>query len=131
MTPLVTNIQKYSIHDGDGIRTSVFFKGCPLRCIWCHNPETQKFTNQLLTSREKCTGCGYCVPVCPNHAIEIVDGKAELDAKLCTVCGKCTDVCPQDIRETAGKEYTVQELMKELQKDEMFYEEFYLRLSSL
>ena len=123
MTPLVTNIQKYSIHDGDGIRTSVFFKGCPLRCVWCHNPETQKYANQLLTSNEKCTGCGYCVPACPNHAIRIVDGKSQTDMSLCKVCGKCTEVCPQNIRETAGREYTVPELVKELRKDEMFYEE--------
>ena len=123
MTPLVTNIQKYSIHDGDGIRTSVFFKGCPLRCVWCHNPETQKYKNQLLTSYEKCTGCGFCVPVCESHAIQIINGKAELDTKRCTVCGKCTEVCPQNIRETAGKEYTIPELIKELRKDEMFYEE--------
>ncbi|OUP01291.1 radical SAM protein [Drancourtella sp. An210] len=123
MTPLVTNIQKYSIHDGDGIRTSVFFKGCPLKCTWCHNPETQKYTNQLLTNELKCTGCGYCAEECPEHAIRIEGGKALTDQKACTLCGKCTDVCPQNLREMAGKTYTVKELVKELKKDEMFYEE--------
>lgn len=123
MIPMVTNIQKYSIHDGDGIRTSVFFKGCPLRCVWCHNPETQKYAKQLLTDTEKCTGCGSCEPICENHAIHIADGKSQTDPVRCAVCGRCTQVCPQNIRETAGKEYTIPELVKELRKDEMFYEE--------
>lgn len=123
MAPLVTNIQKYSIHDGDGIRTSVFFKGCPLNCVWCHNPETQKYTNQLLTMEAKCTGCGYCAQACPEHAIQIENGKAVTDFDICNLCGKCTEVCPQNLREMAGKEYTVNELVKELKKDEMFYEE--------
>ena len=79
---LVTNIQKYSIHDGDGIRTTVFFKGCPLRCAWCHNPETQKFERQILTNREKCTGCMACVNVCPNGAISIEDGKSVTDYEI-------------------------------------------------
>lgn len=120
---LVTNIQKYSIHDGDGIRTTVFFKGCPLRCAWCHNPETQKFERQILTNREKCTGCMACVNVCPNGAISIEDGKSVTDYEKCTGCGVCVTHCLQNIREVAGKEYTVRELLKELKKDEMFYEE--------
>lgn len=120
---LITNIQKYSIHDGDGIRTSVFFKGCPLRCVWCHNPETHMFHSQILTNREKCTGCGACVSVCPKKAIQIVDGKAVTDHELCDGCGTCVDYCLLNIREVAGTEYTVKELVKELKKDEMFYEE--------
>ena len=120
---LVTNIQKYSIHDGDGIRTSVFFKGCPLKCAWCHNPETQKFQRQILTNREKCTGCMACMQVCPNGAIHMEDGKAVTDFEKCTGCGACVTHCLQNIREVAGKEYTVRELVKELKKDEMFYEE--------
>nr|WP_317282800.1 trans-4-hydroxy-L-proline dehydratase activase [uncultured Sellimonas sp.] len=123
MIPLVTNIQKYSIHDGDGIRTSVFFKGCPLKCVWCHNPETQKYTNQLLTDDTKCTGCGYCVQACPQHAIRIKDGKSVTDKEICSICGKCTNVCPLNIREMSGKEYEIKDLVKELKKDEMFYEE--------
>ena len=71
---LVTNIQKYSIHDGDGIRTTVFFKGCPLRCAWCHNPETQKWKRQILTNQEKCTGCMECERVCPNGAVRMENG---------------------------------------------------------
>lgn len=120
---LITNIQRYSIHDGDGIRTSVFFKGCPLRCKWCHNPETQSFKKQILTNREKCTGCMSCMQVCPNGAVSILDHRAVTDHSLCDGCGKCATFCLNNIREAAGKEYTVDALVKELRKDEMFYEE--------
>lgn len=121
--PLVTNIQKYSIHDGDGIRTSVFFKGCPLKCVWCHNPETQNFKKQILTNREKCTGCGACVKACPSGAIRMEDGKAVTDHDKCTGCGVCTDYCLQNIREIAGEAYEIRDLVKMLRKDQMFYEE--------
>ena len=120
---LVTNIQKYSIHDGDGIRTTVFFKGCPLKCEWCHNPETQRFERELQCDKEKCVGCGTCAKVCPNDAITMVDGKPELDKEKCQLCGKCDNFCPQGIREIVGQEYPVKELVKELMKDRMFYEQ--------
>ncbi|MEE1086371.1 MAG: trans-4-hydroxy-L-proline dehydratase activase [Schaedlerella sp.] len=123
MSVFITNIQKYSIHDGDGIRTTVFFKGCPLRCRWCHNPETQFFCKQLMVDFEKCTGCGNCISECPEHAVHMKDGKAVMDFVYCTACGICTTSCLSNIREVAGKEYTVRELIKELAKDEMFYEE--------
>lgn len=120
---LITDIQKYSIHDGDGIRTTVFFKGCRLKCVWCHNPETQSHRRELLYNQEKCVGCGACEAVCPSKAITMQDGKAWTDRTRCTACGACTDVCNLNLREIAGKEYTVNELVKELRKDEMFYEE--------
>ena len=123
MKPLVTNIQKYSIHDGDGIRTSVFFKGCPLKCMWCHNPETQNFNKQVLTNREKCVVCRTCEKACPNGAIRLEDGKMVTDRVLCEACGTCTEYCLLNIREIAGKEYEVKELVKELKKDLMFYEQ--------
>ena len=69
----ITNIQKFSIHDGDGIRTTVFFKGCPLKCEWCHNPETQRFEKEMQVDREKCTGCGTCASVCPNGAVRMTE----------------------------------------------------------
>lgn len=120
---LITDIQKYSIHDGDGIRTTVFFKGCALKCQWCHNPETQKAEKELLYKEEGCIGCGACSKVCPNGAVSIQNGKAHTDRNMCTACGECTDVCSLNLREIAGKEYTAEELVKELKKDEMFYEE--------
>lgn len=119
----ITNIQKYSIHDGDGIRTTVFFKGCPLKCVWCHNPETQRYERELQYDKEKCVGCGACAKVCPRGAITMVENKPVLDSELCTLCGKCEVYCPEGIRETVGQEYPVKALVKEIMKDRMFYEQ--------
>nr|WP_303182846.1 trans-4-hydroxy-L-proline dehydratase activase [Lachnoclostridium phocaeense] len=119
----ITNIQKFSIHDGDGIRTTVFFKGCPLKCEWCHNPETQRFEREMQVDREKCTGCGTCQAVCPAGAVHMEDGHPVLDAAACTLCGKCVNFCPAGLREIVGQEYPVRELVRELMKDQMFYEE--------
>lgn len=119
----ITNIQKFSIHDGDGIRTTVFFKGCPLKCRWCHNPETQRFEKEMQIDREKCTGCGACAAICPNGAIHMEEGRPIWNSDACTFCGKCENFCPTGIREIIGREYTVKELLKELMKDQMFYEE--------
>ncbi len=119
----ITNIQKFSIHDGDGIRTSVFFKGCPLRCAWCHNPETQRYEREMQFDKEKCAGCGTCAQVCPDQAIVMKEGKPVLDRSACTLCGKCENFCPAGIRRIIGREYTVKELVKELMKDQIFYED--------
>ena len=120
----VTNIQKYSIHDGDGIRTTVFFKGCPLRCRWCHNPETQRFEPELQADIQKCTGCGRCAAACPQGAISISsDGKAVTDREKCTVCGKCENACLGNYRIIVGREYPVKELVRICLQDQMFYEE--------
>lgn len=119
----ITNIQKYSIHDGDGIRTTVFFKGCPLKCVWCHNPETQGYERELQYDKEKCVGCGACAKVCPQGAITMMENKPVLDRELCTLCGKCEVYCPEGIRETVGQEYPVKALVKEIMKDRMFYEQ--------
>lgn len=120
---LITSIQKYSIHDGDGIRTTVFFKGCLLKCVWCHNPETQSYRPQMLYDKEHCVGCRSCEGVCPAKAIQEQDGRMVTDLSLCNACGTCLDSCHLNLREVAGKEYTIGELVKELKKDEMFYEE--------
>ena len=102
--PYIINIQKYSIHDGDGIRTTVFFKGCGLRCLWCHNPESQSFEKELMFSDEKCVGCGSCSRFCPEHAIEIEsDGKAHTNPLKCVRCGECSDFCLNDAREKIGR----------------------------
>ncbi|MEG1049301.1 MAG: glycyl-radical enzyme activating protein [Oscillospiraceae bacterium] len=121
--PFVFNIQKYSIHDGNGIRTTLFFKGCPLTCLWCHNPESQRFPTELMVYRNRCVDCGACIPSCPNNANKLVDGHLVMDRTLCNACGKCVDSCLQNAREIIGKTYTIKELVKEASKDMMFYEE--------
>lgn len=123
--PYVFNTQKYSIHDGDGIRTTVFFKGCALSCWWCHNPESQKFQPELMMNYEKCTGCGSCSNFCPEHAIHIDESThvAVTDFDKCVQCFSCTDFCIQNNREVAGKQYEIKELMKIIDKDKAFYEE--------
>ena len=121
--PFIFNIQKYSIHDGDGIRTTVFFKGCPLRCGWCHNPESQDFNPELLYAAGKCTGCSECVSVCPWGANRIENGKAVFDRERCSHCGRCVEVCLGQARELAGKCWPLESLIAELEKDRAFYEE--------
>ena len=120
--PYVTNIQKYSIHDGKGIRTTVFFKGCPLSCTWCHNPETQRYDNCALFYEERCTGCAACVTMCPQHAVQLKEGHAVTDPEICTACGTCLDECFQNAREISGKTYKLSDLVQEVLKDMVFYE---------
>lgn len=121
--PCVFNIQKFSIHDGNGIRTTIFFKGCPLSCLWCHNPESQRYTQEMLIYHDRCTACGACAAHCPSGVNSIVDGVLQVDRSKCTACGVCTDWCLNNAREIAGKHYTVQELVKEAEKDRAFYEQ--------
>ena len=122
-TPYIFNIQKFSTHDGDGVRTTIFFKGCPLRCMWCHNPESQHYYKELIFHHHKCTACSRCVAKCKQGANSIVDGKIVFDRSKCTACGVCTDWCITEARELAGKEYTVDALVKEAMKDKIFYEQ--------
>lgn len=122
-SPYIFNIQKFSTHDGDGVRTTIFFKGCPLRCMWCHNPESQQYERQIIFHSHKCTACGKCVVKCPQGANRIEDGRLIFDRSQCTACGKCTDWCRKEARELAGKQYTIRELIKEVKKDQMFYEQ--------
>lgn len=119
----IINIQKYSVHDGPGIRTTVFFKGCPLNCLWCHNPESQNKEKEIMFFRERCTGCGKCVKRCPNNAIKITNGKSLINKEKCILCNKCIDFCPNNARELVGKDLSKEELFKEILKDEIFYEE--------
>ena len=118
---IVFDIQKFSIHDGPGIRTTVFLKGCPLRCLWCHNPESQSARPELLFSPEKCIGCGYCFKACPNQAHKMKDGLHIIDRSLCVSCGKCTEECYCGANSLAGKTMSVEAVMDEVLKDKPFY----------
>lgn len=119
---VVFDIQKFSVHDGPGIRTTVFLKGCPLRCVWCHNPESHSAIPELFFHSEKCNSCGICVQGCPRHAHYFTpDGEHQFDRTLCTVCGKCADLCPASALERCGKNMTVSEVLKEVDKDLPFY----------
>ncbi|MCX7615556.1 MAG: glycyl-radical enzyme activating protein [Clostridiales bacterium] len=119
---IIFNIQKLSIHDGPGIRTVVFLKGCPLRCLWCANPESQKKAPEIACFTNRCIECGYCVEVCPKKAVH-KDGKVTwIDRDLCDMCLKCVDGCCTNSLQLIGKEMTVDELLTEVLKDKEFYD---------
>ena len=119
----VFNIMKYSIHDGPGIRTTVFLKGCPLSCWWCHNPESQKTKEQLMLFPNRCIGCKACLEVCKYGAIKEINGVIYTDKKRCTDCGDCTEVCYAEAREMAGKAMTVDDVVAQILGDKDFYQQ--------
>ncbi|MBI2907608.1 MAG: glycyl-radical enzyme activating protein [Chloroflexi bacterium] len=118
----IFNIQRYSIHDGPGIRTTVFLKSCPLRCFWCQNPESQTLTAVVFLDRSKCTLCGRCVAVCPTGAATLNERSSQIDRSICDGCGQCVKVCPNEARRLVGKYLSVAEIMHEVMKDRKFYE---------
>lgn len=122
-TAIIFNIQKFCVHDGPGIRTTVFFKGCPLKCMWCHNPESQNARKEMLYDKNKCTLCGKCISICPQGALVIEESIIKTDINKCNFCGKCCIYCVNGAREIAGKEYTVDEVVNAVLKDKIFYEE--------
>lgn len=118
----VFNIQHYSIHDGPGIRTNVFLKGCPLSCLWCSNPESQSRMPQLMFRADRCTGCGACISSCPVSAISFRDPIVQNDRSLCTGCGACVAVCPNEAREIMGEEKSAGAVFDEVAQDVLFYD---------
>lgn len=118
---MIFNIQKCSIHDGDGLRTLVFFKGCPLKCPWCSNPESQGYELEIMESPVRCIGCGACKAVCPEAAIS---DDNRIDRNRCTRCFKCTEVCYAESKRIAGREYSPEELFSQIEKDHRFYLKF-------
>lgn len=121
---LVFNIQHYSLHDGSGIRTIVFLKGCPLRCRWCCNPESQHSGKEIFYTENKCIGqreCGLCGVQCPEQAISFDGDKAVIDRGSCSNCLQCASMCPSKAIVTQGKAYTIQELADLVERDSVFY----------
>ncbi len=114
---LFFDIKRYSINDGPGIRITLFMKGCPLRCVWCHNPEGLSVHKEKLYTKKKCIGCQSCVDICPHHALSLTPDGIVTDPGLCTLCGKCVDECPTLALEMSGTEYTVDYLMEQIRKE--------------
>lgn len=123
MLGTILDIKRYAIHDGPGIRTTVFLKGCPLACEWCHNPESQRERPEILYYKDQCTLCGACISACKQGAIGVVDDHLTLDQSLCVGCGDCVNVCPNGARELVGREMSVEQVVKDVVKDTLFYEE--------
>lgn len=111
MTGMIFDIQRFSLYDGPGIRTNVFLKGCPLRCLWCHNPESQNSKKELLFYKSRCTGCGKCREICSRAGTD-----------QCVACGMCVDICPSGAREISGREASVEEIIAEVLRDKSFYD---------
>ena len=122
MKAKVLEIKRFAVHDGDGIRTTVFLKGCPLKCKWCHNPESISFDAQLAYYENKCISCSECVSVCSTKAHKMVKDSHMFERDLCVNCGKCEKVCLGDALKIYGKEMTVEELLPLLLEDKDFYE---------
>ncbi len=117
------NIKKFSIHDGPGIRTTVFFKGCPLSCLWCHNPESQSPQPEIHYFENRCIQCGDCAEVCPNNAISFIDGIRVWDSDLCQFCGACAEICPTEAIQLVGRDTDIDEIMAEIEKDIIYYDQ--------
>jgi pyruvate formate lyase activating enzyme len=122
-TSVIFDIEKFSIHDGPGIRTTVFLKGCPLSCAWCHNPESQARGPARWFWERRCIGCGACAVECGQQAISMAGGVPVTDDGRCVVCGECTAVCQTEAREIVGRAMTVAEVMAAILKDVPFYDE--------
>jgi pyruvate formate lyase activating enzyme len=121
MHAFISNIQRFSVHDGPGIRTTIFFMGCPLRCKWCQNPEAIHRNISLMRTKQLCVNCGSCVTVCPRNALQLSNGAIELNRERCDNCLKCIDTCPSEALRPSGRRYELNDLFKEVMKDEAVF----------
>jgi len=119
---LIFNVMRFALNDGAGIRTTVFLKGCPLNCRWCHNPESQSYSPEILYSIDRCLRCRDCCEACESGALLWEDGPVR-DSSRCTLCEKCIEACPAEARKLIGKHISVQELMDVISRDQVFYEQ--------
>ena len=122
MKGIVFDIQNYAIYDGPGIRTIIFLKGCPLKCEWCQNPESQKLSPEMSYFKEKCQLCEICVKACPNNALQLIDNEIRRDKALCITCGICSEKCPNQVMEIVGRDISVEEISDIVLKDKPFYD---------
>ena len=122
-TGIIFNIQKFSVNDGPGIRTTVFLKGCPLRCKWCANPESQLIQTQILWDQKKCINCHHCIETCPKNAMKTIDKSIKINHSLCSGCKKCVYECPKNALSAQGEQKSVEEVLKIVLQDQAFYEE--------
>ncbi|MCR5139403.1 MAG: glycyl-radical enzyme activating protein [Bacteroidaceae bacterium] len=121
--PLIFDIKRFALNDGPGIRTTLFLKGCPLRCVWCHNPEGQRPEAQRLYTKKKCIGCGTCVSVCPQGALQLTPDGIRPTSEACLLCGACAEACPTTALTMSGRTWTMDELMAEVEKERQVMEE--------
>jgi pyruvate formate lyase activating enzyme len=119
----VLRIERFAIHDGPGIRTTVFLKGCPLRCAWCHSPESQQLQPEFMPRPERCLRCMACNGACPHHAVRPAAEGGPITPEACDACGACADACPTGARDLAGRTMSVDALMAEIERDRIFYDE--------
>lgn len=122
-TGIIFDIKRFAIHDGPGIRTTVFLKGCPLSCWWCHNPESQSLKPDLLYRRRLCVGCGTCVDACPQEARSLTGEGVYRDAARCIVCGACAEACPSGALEQVGRRVSVDDVIGEIKRDTPFFDQ--------
>jgi pyruvate formate lyase activating enzyme len=122
-TGTIFDIKRFAIHDGPGIRTTVFFKGCPLTCCWCHNPESQSTSPELLYRQDLCETCGECVYACPTGALKLAKDGVVRNMVYCDLSGECADVCPSEAFVMVGRQMTADQLMAEIEKDTPFYDQ--------
>jgi len=121
--PLIFDIKRYAINDGPGIRITIFLKGCPLSCDWCHNPESQSMKMQKMYTNTKCIGCGECVEACEQNACTLTPDGIITDPNACILCGKCAEVCPTKATEMSGELQSVEEIVAAIEKEMVFFEQ--------